>query len=197
MDKATGPAQPVPAEQRRGRGKVRPRVSIEERVLPIAAPAGSRFKGYEPYLVQELVLSVQGLVLSVQAVRYRRERWLTRDGQTLTAPLPAGTEGHFGPYLRRLVLMLYHQAQSSLPRLVALLQSCGLAISKRAVQRLLSAGQARFPDEARDVLRAGLASASWLSVDDTGARHRAANGFARRSATTAAPGLARAPARAG
>ena len=70
MDKATGPAQPVPAEQRRGRGKVRPRVSIEERVLPIAAPAGSRFKGYEPYLVQELVLSVQGLVLSVQAVRY-------------------------------------------------------------------------------------------------------------------------------
>jgi hypothetical protein len=170
MDKATDPAQPVPTERRRGRGTVRPRVGIEERVLTIAAPEGSRFKGYEPYLVQELVLSVQ-------AVRYRRERWLTPHGQTLTAPLPDGTQGHFGPNLRRFVLMQYHQAQSTLPRLVALLQSFGLAISKREVQRLLTEGQACFLDEARDVLRTGLASSSWISVDDTGARHQATNGF--------------------
>jgi hypothetical protein len=31
--------------------------------------------------------------------------------------------------------------------------------------------------EARDVLRAGLSSADWITVDDTGARHRATNGF--------------------
>src|SRR6266478_4491349 len=31
-------------------------------------------------------------------------------------------------------------------------------------------------DEARDVLRAGLSSAAWITVDDTGARHKAANG---------------------
>lgn len=170
MDQATDPARPVPTERRQGRGQVKPRVSIEERLLTIAAPAGSRFKGYEPYLVQELVLSVQ-------AVRYRRERWLSPDGQTLTAPLPDGTQGHFGPNLRRFVLMQYHQAQSTLPRLVALLQSLGLAISKREVQRLLTEGQDRFLDEARDVLRAGLATSAWISVDDTGARHRAAAGF--------------------
>jgi hypothetical protein len=29
----------------------------------------------------------------------------------------------------------------------------------------------------RDVLRAGLASSSWITVDDTGARHQAKNGF--------------------
>ena len=29
----------------------------------------------------------------------------------------------------------------------------------------------------RDVLRAGLSSAPWITVDDTGARHKAANGF--------------------
>ena len=170
MDKATDRLGAMQREKRRGRGKVRPRVCIEDRVLPIAAPEGSRFKGHEPYLVQDLVLSVQ-------AVRYRRERWQTPDGQTLTAPLPAGTQGHFGPNLRRFVLMQYHQGQSTLPRLVTLLQSLGLAISKREVQRLLTEGQGGFIDEARDVLRAGLANSSWVSLDDTGARHRAKNGF--------------------
>jgi hypothetical protein len=42
--------------------------------------------------------------------------------------------------------------------------------------RLLIDGQQRFLDEARDVLRAGLAQAAWITVDDTGARHKAANG---------------------
>jgi hypothetical protein len=109
MDKATDLARPVPREKRRGHGKVRPRVCIEERVLPLAAPEGSRFKGYEPYLVQDLVMSVQ-------AVRYRRERWQTLAGQTLTAPPPAGTHGHFRPNLHRFVLMQHHQGQSTLPR---------------------------------------------------------------------------------
>jgi hypothetical protein len=34
-----------------------------------------------------------------------------------------------------------------------------------------------FLDEARDVLRAGLKASAWVSVDDTGARHKAKNGF--------------------
>jgi len=42
--------------------------------------------------------------------------------------------------------------------------------------RLLIAGQQPFLDESQQVLRAGLASAAWITVDDTGARHRAVNG---------------------
>jgi Transposase IS66 family len=42
---------------------------------------------------------------------------------------------------------------------------------------LLIEGQDSFLTEARDVLRAGLSSAAWITVDDTGARHKAANGF--------------------
>ena len=170
MDKATEPASPVKRGERRGRGKVRPRVSIEDRIIKAAVPAGSRFKGYETYTVQELVFSVH-------AVRYRRERWLTPDGQTIVAPLPEGTRGHFGPNLRRFVLMQYHQGQTTLPRLTALLNAVGVSISEREIQRLLTKKQDGFLDENRDVLRAGLATSSWVSVDDTGARHKAKNGF--------------------
>jgi hypothetical protein len=170
MEKATEPANPVKREKRRRRGKVRPRVVVEDRIIKVTAPAGSRFKGYETYMTQELVLSVQ-------AVRYRRERWVTPDGQTVVAPLPEGTKGHFGRNLRRFVLMQYHQGQSTLPRLTALLHSVGISISEREVQRLLTAQQDGFLDENRDVLRAGLETSPWVSVDDTGARHKAKNGF--------------------
>ena len=81
--------------------------------------------------------------------------------------------GHFGPELRRFVLAQYHQGQVTVPRLVALLRALGIVISKRQVVRLLIEGQDGFLDEARDVLRAGLSSAAWITVDDTGARHKA------------------------
>jgi hypothetical protein len=82
-------------------------------------------------------LRVTGLMISAKDTCYRRERWVTPDGHTILAPLPDGIEGHFGPELRRFVLMQYHQGQSTLPRLAALLRSLGVAISKRQLQRLL------------------------------------------------------------
>jgi hypothetical protein len=63
-----------------------------------------------------------------------------------------------------------------MPRLLAQLQAIGASISKRQLGRLLIGGQDEFLAEARDVLRAGLETASWITVDDTGARHKGANG---------------------
>jgi len=168
MEQGTEPPGGKRTKQR-GRGKVLPRVTLETKVLRAAAvPAGSQFKGYEPYQVQDLVLSAR-------VVRYRRERWLTPTGETIVAPLPGGIRGHFGPELRRYVLMQYHQGQVTVERLATQLRAIGVSISKRQVMRLLIDGQDAFLDETREVLRAGLETAEWVTVDDTGARHRGAN----------------------
>ena len=167
MDKATEAAK---KGKWRFRGKVTPRVKIEDQVVKAAVPEGSRFKGHEPFLVQDLVISAK-------ATCYQRERWVTPDGRTILAPLPDGIEGHFGPELRRFVLMQYHQGQSTLPRLAALLRSLDVAISKRQLQRLLTDKQDDFVSEAQDILRAGLETSPYVSVDDTAARHAGKNGF--------------------
>jgi Transposase IS66 family len=173
MERATDPEPPGgPGKKQHRRGSTRSRLAIDEtrKVKLAAPPPGSRFKGYTSFVVQDLVLHPH-------VVDFQCERWLTADGKTITAPLPAGFNGHFGPQLRRFVLAHYHQGQTTVPRLVTLLRSLGIDISKREVVRLLTAGHDGFRDEARDVLRAGLASSRWITVDDTGARHQAKNGF--------------------
>jgi hypothetical protein len=173
MERETEPKRPGGSgSQKRPRGSTRSKLSIdEERAIKVAAPPlGSRFKGYTSFVVQDLVIRPH-------VVNFRCERWQTPDGIMMTAPLPAGIHGHFGAQLRRFVLAQYHQGQMTVARLVALLRSLGILISKRQVIRLLIEGQDGFLGEAREVLRAGLCSAAWITVDDTGARHKASNGF--------------------
>jgi hypothetical protein len=173
MERGTEPKPPGgPGDRKRPRGSTRSKLSIDEdRTVKVAAPPrGSRFKGYTSFVVQDLVIRSH-------VVNFRCERWQTPEGGMMTAPLPAGIDGHFGPELRRFVLAQYHQTQTTVPRLVTLLRSLGIFISKRQVVRLLIESQDSFLAEARDVLRAGLSSAAWITVDDTGARHKASNGF--------------------
>lgn len=153
MDQATEPGFAAKGQGRGAKGSKSERLRVDkEQVIKAAVPAGSRFKGYQDFLIQDLVLRPC-------VVRIRRERWLTPDGRTVVAPLPAGIVGHFGPELRRFALFPYHQGQVTVPRLVAQLGAVGIAISKRRVVRLLDEGQGIFLDAARDVLRAGLATA--------------------------------------
>jgi hypothetical protein len=192
MEQASEPKRPTGAGKSRGRGgKQMRRVAIEDRVLSAKVPVGSRFKGYESFLIQDLVLRPI-------ATRYRRERWVTPDGRTVVAPLPPGTDGHFGPELRRFVLAQYHQGQVTVPRLVALLEAIGIEVSKRQVVRLLIGRQGRFLNEAREVLRAGLERRRPGSRSTTPVRAtRPRTGTARRLATITSLGSAPPARRAG
>jgi hypothetical protein len=160
MDRAAGARR----RRRTGRGGRRTPPATEERVLTVAAPPGSRRKGYEPYTVQDLVLSSR-------VVRYRRERWLTPDGRELVAPLPPEVAGHFGPGVVRYILMQHVQGQVTVERLLVQLRALGIRIAKGQLVALLSARKDAFHAETDAILEAGLATARWVTVDDTGARH--------------------------
>jgi hypothetical protein len=157
--------------RKRGRGSVRQKLAVTSEVkLKAAAPAGSRFKGYEDVLVQDLRIGVA-------VVRYRRERWETATGERIVAPLPPGIIGGFGPELRRFIAAGHFQGQVTSERLTALPNGMGLRISKRQVVRLLGTGLDALVAEDQAVFRTGLETARWISVDDTSARHAGRDGF--------------------
>jgi hypothetical protein len=76
MAQASEPNSPLRGKRR---GKTLTRVPAEERIITAEVPAGSRFKGYESFLIQDLVVRPV-------AIRFRRERWVTPDGRTVVAP---------------------------------------------------------------------------------------------------------------
>ena len=170
MEKATDrPAAEKPGKadgpppRRRGPGVSK--LSIDRTVtLTASAPAGSRCKGYEEIIVQDIAFKPE-------VTLYRRERYATPDGRTVTADLPAGIVGGCGPHLHRLVLVLHFQGQMTCERIVAVLTAAGLAVSKRQVVRLLTARLDMFRAEEEAAFSAGLRASACVSVDDTGARH--------------------------
>jgi hypothetical protein len=99
MEKATdrpevGAGKANDERSRRRRGSNLDKLKIDRTVVKADAPAGSRFKGFEDIVVQDLAF--HPLVTC-----YRRERWLTPDGQTVIAPLDPGIVGGYGPHLHR------------------------------------------------------------------------------------------------
>ena len=110
---------------------------------------------------------MQDLILAPQVIRFRRERWVTPDGQEIVAPLPPEVSGHFGPGIVRFVLMQHVQGQVTVERLLAQLRGLGVRISKGQIVTLLTANKDAFHTEKDALLEAGLATAAWVTVDDS------------------------------
>jgi hypothetical protein len=148
------------------------RAPVEELVVPFPdPPPGSVCAGYEPFVVQELV--IRG-----QVTRYLRQRLETVDGHTLLAPLPPDTlpGSHFGPILIGYILYQYHHCRVTQPLLREQLRELGIDISTGQINRILTENHDGFHQEKAEVLAAGLAVSSYIGVDDTGARHQGKNG---------------------
>ena len=107
---------------------------------------------------------MQDLILTPQVIRFRRERWLTPEGQEIVAPLPPEVTGHFGPGIVRYVLMQHVQGQVTVERLLAQLKGLGVRISKGRIVTILTANKDVFHAEKDALLEAGLATARWLTT---------------------------------
>jgi Transposase IS66 family len=167
---------PDPGQKRPGSAKRRKTAQLtitDEVVVPLAdPPAGSIFKGYEEFVVQDLIIRPQ-------VIRYRRERRRTHDGQNLVAGLPADVrpDSHFGPTLIGFIIHQYHHQHVTQPLLREQLGQLGIDISAGQLSRILTEGKDVFHQEKVELLPAGLEVSTYVQVDDTGARHQGHNGF--------------------
>jgi hypothetical protein len=170
-------ATTTPKQRRRGK-PTRPRtteltIHREVPLPPATLPEGATLKGYEPYVVQDLLIHSDN-------TRYLRARYELPEGGSLLAPFPAGVlpveGGHVGANVVAYILDQYHQAQVTEPLLLEQLWEYGIDISAGQLHALLTENQEGFHQEKADVLAVGLVESSYLGTDDTGARHQGQNG---------------------
>jgi hypothetical protein len=114
---------------------------------------------------------VQDLRLHAEVIRFVREVWfIPSTGQTITAPLPDGYHGAFGPHIRALAIALGHGANISQPSLLTFFQDAGIQIGAATLARWLADHDGAAAQEAQAIHQAGLASSTWQATDQTGTR---------------------------
>jgi hypothetical protein len=137
-------------------------------------PEGAKFRCYESYMVQELLIKNEN-------TRYLRARYDLPGGGSVLAPFPSGVlpveGGHFGANLIAYILDQYHQAQVTEPLLLEQLWEYGIDISSGQLHNILTEHQEHFHQEKGEVLMAALTVSPYIGVDDTGARHQGQNGY--------------------
>ena len=116
----------------------------DKRIKPDNIPEGSRFKGYQDFVVQELVIHNEN-------IRYRLERWLTPDGKLITGRLPSSLENrHYDSNLVTYLLYQHHHCQVTQPLLVEQLREWDIIISTGQIDKRLREGKERFHEEKED-----------------------------------------------
>jgi hypothetical protein len=171
------PARPrVEGEKRPGSAKRSKTAELtihrEVPLHPPDLPRGAVFKGYEAFVVQDLQMECQN-------TRYLRARYELPSGDSVLAALPADVPGgsHFGAGLICFILNQYHHAHVTQPLLLEQLRDFGIDISAGQLNSILTENKEAFHEEKVGLLAAGLATASYIGTDDTGARHQGKNGY--------------------
>ena len=158
--------------KRPGSAKRRKNLPIHETidVKPDNLPEGSRFKGYDCFTVQDIIIRAHN-------IRYRLERWKTPPGAYIVGQLPKQVKGHFGSTLRSFILYQYYHAHVTQPLIGEELLEFGIDISTGQINGIITEGNDAFHLEKDQLLCTGLEVSPYVHVDDTGARHKGQNGY--------------------
>jgi Transposase IS66 family len=144
------------------------------KVEPPDLPPGATFRQFESIVIQDLKLETWN-------TKYERARYDLPGGGSVLAPLPAGVlpvaGGHFGAKLVAFILSQHYQALVTQPVLLEQLWDYGITISAGQLHCILTEHKDHFHKEKAELLGAGLATATYIGADDTGARHQGKNGF--------------------
>jgi hypothetical protein len=161
------------SKKRPGSAKRKKDLPIHETidVPPDNLPQGSRFKGYDCFTIQEIIIKPHNTL-------YRLERWQTPSGDYVVGRLPKEVEnGHFGSMLVSFILYQYYHAHVTQPLIREELLEFGVDISAGKINRIIVEGKDMFHAEKDEILSAGLDVSGYVHVDDTGARHKGQNGY--------------------
>ena len=159
--------------KRRQKKSKNKKIEIHEMISikPDNIPNGSIFKGYQEYIVQDLVIGNWNTC-------YRRERWQMPSGDYISGQLPEHIAGsHFGSTLTAFILYQYYGCHVTQPLIKEQLCELGVDISAGQINNIIIKNKDRFHQEKDQILSAGLKASDYINVDDTGARHNGQNGF--------------------
>jgi hypothetical protein len=143
----------------------------EKKIKPEHIPEGSTFKGYQEYMVQDLIIQPYN-------TKYLLERWQTPEGDYIIGKLPQDVSGiHFGPRLTSFILYQYYHGYVTEPLILEELEEFGVDISSGQINNIITEDKDKFHDEKEEILKVGLEVSRYINVDDTGARHQGRNGY--------------------
>jgi DNA-binding protein H-NS len=134
-------------------------------------PEGAEFKGYKPFVVQNLKIRLHN-------TKYLLATYETADGKYICSKLPKSLDGkHYDPELICYILYEYYHCGVTQPLLLEKLREFGVEISKGQLSNILIEDKPTFHQEKDRILSAGLEVSDYINVDDTGARHKGKNGY--------------------
>ena len=131
------------------------------------------FKGYESVIIQEILIKTDN-------VEYKKEVFYSAtENKTYVGQLPAAITGEFGPGVRSLVCTLKHVGNMSEPKVLELLENCGIFISQSTISRILTNDESGFNKEKDEIFHAALESTPFQQVDDTTVRVNGKNQYSQ------------------
>ena len=148
------------------------KIKIHEEITlqPDNIPVGSRLVKVHSYTVQDIKIEPHN-------TKYLRQIWQSPDGRYIRASLPETLKGHYGNTLKAYILNLHYGSHVTQHDILTQLRDISISLSSGKISNILTKNHDIFHEEAEDILQTGLKHSEYISVDDTGLRHKNKNGY--------------------